>query len=988
MADIATLGLAIDSRSAVQATKDLDNFAASGAKASASAEQLARQNAQMAQSSKIAAESTKDLSYAKEVQRQLDLEAAAAADKFMFKLAQEAAQIGKTRAEILEMKAAMHGVSDGAEKYIQDIKNAEHGTEGLSFKTAGAKRELLVLAHELSQGNFKQFGGSMLVLGERTGAASLLFSAAGLAALGFAGAIAGVTYAIFKGAEEENKFNASLVLTGNYAGMTAASLRELADVSAIAGGNIGTAKEAVIELATSGKFTAGQIEMISKAAVDMQYAAGIAVTDIVKKFEELSKSPVEASLKLNETEHYLTLALFEQIQALEDKGLHVDAAKLAVNAYADTVETRAKDISKNLGAIERLWHAIKNAGSEAIDAIMQDGKALDKTQQLVVAQRQLAELRQMAGGNTDSSYGVGKAVADKEAEVNRLIKDAEQEKKNAKIAAENARNQSSSIDAAKQLRSADLQFDKQAKLNAELAKTQKWQEEIAKVDPANPLISAEANAKREAEIRKKYTDKPKSTTAVYNADLNGRVAEVKDQLDLIDDAYKNSEKIRAELHKAGLLSNKDFYSQERDAADKRLKDLIAGYETEKKILSDGMAKASDLEKIRIKKQLSDIEKAESKIAADATAQKQLLDIKETASAKKKKDDLNKLTIAAKAYSEALKDQLDAERESIAIQVKSIGQGATETAFENKLNTLRKKYEKENTKLVKEHGLADTPEKEALYDKEIRDLKSHYEQMVEITKEGQIQIKDAQGDWTNGAKQSLANYADYAGNVASQTASMFQDGFRNMEDGVVNFTMKGKLNFHNFAESAISDLIRIYIRQQMVGMVGSLTGFFGGGSPVTGNVGGFSIPAPDLSNPLGGFTFSAKGNAFYGGSVTAFAKGGTFGNSIVDTPTMAPMAVFGEAGPEAIMPLKRGPDGSLGIRATGAKQQSTSGDGIAIHTQINIASDGTAKTDSVSSGRMAESGKQVADMVNGLISKALSDQMRQGGLLWKMKNGQN
>jgi hypothetical protein len=153
----------------------------------------------MAQSSKIAAESTKDLSYAKEVQRQLDLEAAAAADKFMFKLAQEAAQIGKTRAEILEMKAAMHGVSDGAAKYIEDIKNAEHGTEGLSFKTAGAKRELLVLAHELSQGNFKQFGGSMLVLGERTGAASLLFSAAGWSALGLAGAVAGVTYAMFKG---------------------------------------------------------------------------------------------------------------------------------------------------------------------------------------------------------------------------------------------------------------------------------------------------------------------------------------------------------------------------------------------------------------------------------------------------------------------------------------------------------------------------------------------------------------------------------------------------------------------------------------------------------------------------------------------------------------------------------------------------------------------------------------------------------------------
>lgn len=48
-------------------------------------------------------------------------------------------------------------------------------------------------------------------------------------------------------------------------------------------------------------------------------------------------------------------------------------------------------------------------------------------------------------------------------------------------------------------------------------------------------------------------------------------------------------------------------------------------------------------------------------------------------------------------------------------------------------------------------------------------------------------------------------------------------------------------------------------------------------------------------------------------VTAFATGGTFSNGLVTTPTVAPMALFGEAGPEAIMPLARGPRG-LGVRA--------------------------------------------------------------------------
>lgn len=65
-----------------------------------------------------------------------------------------------------------------------------------------------------------------------------------------------------------------------------------------------------------------------------------------------------------------------------------------------------------------------------------------------------------------------------------------------------------------------------------------------------------------------------------------------------------------------------------------------------------------------------------------------------------------------------------------------------------------------------------------------------------------------------------------------------------------------------------------------------------------------------------FVASAKGNAFMGGSVMAFAKGGVFTNSVVSTPTIAPMSYFGEAGPEAIMPLARGGDGSLGVRIVG------------------------------------------------------------------------
>jgi len=76
------------------------------------------------------------------------------------------------------------------------------------------------------------------------------------------------------------------------------------------------------------------------------------------------------------------------------------------------------------------------------------------------------------------------------------------------------------------------------------------------------------------------------------------------------------------------------------------------------------------------------------------------------------------------------------------------------------------------------------------------------------------------------------------------------------------------------------------------------------SAVTSGLGALLAPAP-----------FAQGGAFVGGRVMPFAKGG-----VVSQASMFPMrggvGLMGEAGPEAIMPLARGSDGSLGVRMRG------------------------------------------------------------------------
>lgn len=82
-------------------------------------------------------------------------------------------------------------------------------------------------------------------------------------------------------------------------------------------------------------------------------------------------------------------------------------------------------------------------------------------------------------------------------------------------------------------------------------------------------------------------------------------------------------------------------------------------------------------------------------------------------------------------------------------------------------------------------------------------------------------------------------------------------------------------------------------------------------------------------PQAGPVASAKGNAFSGGALVPFATGG-----IVSSPTLFPMSgartgLMGEAGPEAIMPLSRGPDGRLGVRASGA------GGGTSVNVEVHV-----------------------------------------------------
>lgn len=142
--------------------------------------------------------------------------------------------------------------------------------------------------------------------------------------------------------------------------------------------------------------------------------------------------------------------------------------------------------------------------------------------------------------------------------------------------------------------------------------------------------------------------------------------------------------------------------------------------------------------------------------------------------------------------------------------------------------------------------------------------------------------------------------------------VFRQSFEGMADAVIDFTKTGKLNFKGMIDSMIEGLIRYEMQQQALMMYSAFRPAL---MNTIGNIFGF---APTITGGGGGGAM-AKGGVYDAGLQT-FAKGGTFTNSIVASPTMFKFAkgtgLMGEAGPEAIMPLKRDSNGNLGVRAGG------------------------------------------------------------------------
>lgn len=309
------------------------------------------------------------------------------------------------------------------------------------------------------------------------------------------------------------------------------------------------------------------------------------------------------------------------------------------------------------------------------------------------------------------------------------------------------------------------------------------------------------------------------------------------------------------------------------------------------------------------------------------------------------EQFNSAVQASTGLSRAMKYQADLERQLAIAQQQSdaaaaaVGMGDKRASRAQSRLALEQENNNKILALRDELATASNEKQRQELEKQIALRQEYGAKLVQVQEDTFNKIDAAQADWSNGASAAFENYLDSAADVAGQTQDLFTNAFGNLEDGIVEFVKTGKLSFKDFADSVIEDLIRIQVRQAAAGFLSSAFGFLGGGGAAQGQgtMTGFSE---------GSFVANAKGGVYDSPSLSAFS------NQVHDSPQMFAFAkgagIFAEAGPEAILPLHRGPDGSLGVMAAnaggGGGEASITFGGITQHIQVSGKADAATLAD--------------------------------------------
>jgi lambda family phage tail tape measure protein len=994
--NIAELGIKVDSADAANAATDLDKLTKAGDRAEQSAVGLMNEMQALEKSLSKGATTTQELAKQREslakltktgaygeveftkISAQLDKQQAALAKSTldeqkalnsllgaidparaaMAKLDSQVEQLGKHLDAGRISQDQYNSALSKIDKDYAKLEKTATGFDKLRLGTRQAQENVIQLGNALSSGDWGSGVRAVAQLGAGAGegAAGLL---AILGPLALATAAVGVlAYAYYKGSEEQNSYNKSLILTGNYAGVSAGQLGEMARQVSATVGTTGQAAEVLALLAGNGKIAGESFTSITQAAVSMQEATGKAVSETVAEFSKLADDPVKASAALNEQYHYLTASVYSQIAALEEQGDHAGAVKLATEQYADAINERTPRILENLS----FWEKGYNAVARAADNLKNIGRR-DINSEIETAQNDLRDAENM-DGLFQSQKSKDALIEFRRNRLNMLEDEKAAQADIAKWEGEQAKAQGDAVSSMAKVDALTKSSWTNEQKRTEAIKEYKRQlEDIRRVAPNDPRLNQAAIDKNLANINDQFKD-PKG--AGSQVDLTGFNNAKNNLADIVTD-YKNAQKELDAAQKAGLVSHEDYAARSAALIKQESADVAAAFEAEISALETAKAKKTTtaVQGIELDQKIADARQAMVKAQKDADSELAVLALKE-------KERTDKQTLAVNTYTSALQQQVNTLRQQGLRAASGLGQGDRQRGLTDQQNGIDDRFNQQSLELANQYGDGSRGMSLDEYTQKLAALKATQQDLHDTVQSNYDDMTTAQGDWSAGASSAWQNYLESARDVAGQTKSLFTNAFSGMEDAVANFAISGKFAFSDFTKSILADMARIATRQAASGLLSSLastaaSAYFGGGD----------APVSAGSTQAGYTNVDFSGYRAAGGPVAA--------NSLYEVNELGP-ELYNEGGRSFLMtganggsvtPLTSG--GGAGIQAMGG------GGATQISVQVNVASDGSTSATS-SDPSLQQFGKELGDFVEQKYRQLLRKDLGQGGSITRAIKG--
>ncbi|KXK88777.1 phage tail tape measure protein, partial [Escherichia coli] len=703
-----------------------------------------------------------------------------------------AVEQGLSRQALAAQKA---GISVG--QYKAAMRTLPAQFTDIATQLAGGQNPWLILLQQGGQVK-DSFGGMIPMLRGLAGAITLPM--VGVTSLAVAtGALA---YAWYQGDSTLSAFNKTLVLSGNQSGLTADRMLTLSRAGQAAGLTFNQARESLAALVNAGVRGGEQFDAINQSVARFASASGVEVDKVAEAFGKLTTDPTSGLMAMARQFRNVTAEQIAYVAQLQRSGDEAGALQAANDIATKGFDEQTRRLKENMGTLETWADKTGKAFKSMWDAILDIGRPESSADMLASAQKAFDEADKKWQWYQSRSQRRGKTSS-----FRANLQGAWNDRENARLG----------------LAAATLQSD---------------------MEKAGEL-AARDRAERDAS-QLKYTGEAQKAYERLLTPLEKYTARQEE----LNKALKDGKILQADYNTLMAAAKKDYESTLKKPKSSGVK-VSAGERQEDQAHAALLALETELRTLekhsgangKISQQRRDLWKAENQYAVlkEAATKRQLSEQEKSLLTHEKE------TLEYKRQLAELGDKVEHQKRlnELAQQAARFEQqqGAKQAAISAQARGLTDRQvqrESEEQRLRDVYG--DNPDALAKATSALKNTWSAEEQL--------------RGSWMAGLKSGWGEWAESATDSFSQVKSVATQTFDGIAQNMAAMLTGSEQSWRGFTRSVLSMLTEIFLKQAMVGIVGSIGsamgGAFGGGASASSGT-AIEAAAANFHFATGGFT---------------------------------------------------------------------------------------------------------------------------------------